>query len=60
MTRPPNPIVAEVRTARDAIAREFDYDIGRIARELQARQARSGRPVVRLPPRRPATAEKAG
>ena len=48
----PNPIVDEVRGARDAIAKEFDYDIERIARAMQARQARGDRPVVRLEPKR--------
>jgi hypothetical protein len=47
-----DPIVDEVRAARDAIAREFDYDIEHIARTMQERQAKGDRPVVRLPPRR--------
>ena len=33
-----DPIVDEVRAARDAIAKEFDYDIERIARAMQERQ----------------------
>ena len=55
-----DPIVEEVRAARDAIAREFDYDIERIGRVMQERQAKSGRPVVRLPPRLVPTDKKAG
>ena len=47
-----DPIVAEVRAAREAIAKEFDYDIERIARAMQERQAKGDRPVVRLPPKR--------
>jgi hypothetical protein len=47
-----DPIVNEVRAARDAIAKEFDYDIERIARAMQERQAQGDRPVVRLSPKR--------
>ncbi len=47
-----DPIVAGVRAAREAIAKEFDYDIERIARAMQERQAKGDRPVVRLPPKR--------
>jgi len=49
---PRDPIVEEVRAVRDAIAKEFDYDIDRLGRALQERQVNNGRPVVRLPPRR--------
>jgi hypothetical protein len=47
-----NPILEEVRAARDAIAREHDFDIERIGRAMQERQAQSARPVVRLQPKR--------
>ena len=47
-----DPIVDEVRAARDAIAKEFDYDIERLARAIKAREAQSGREVVRLPPKK--------
>jgi hypothetical protein len=57
---PSDPIVEEVRVVRDAIAKEFDYDIERLGRALQERQAKSGRPVVRLPPRRIPPEKKAG
>ena len=46
-----DPVVDEVRAARDAIAKEFDYDIEKLAEALKAREAKSGRRVVRLPPR---------
>jgi len=49
---PHDPVVEEVRAVRDAIAKEFDYDIERLGRALQERQAKSGRLVVRLPPKR--------
>jgi hypothetical protein len=46
-----DPIVDEVRAARDAIAKEFDYDIEKLAEALKVREAKSGRTIVRLPPR---------
>ena len=48
-----DPIVDEVRAVRDAIAKEFNYDIERIARAIKERELASGREVVRLPPRKP-------
>jgi len=50
--RKSDPIVDEVRAARDAIAKEFDYDIERIAQAIKAREVLSGREVVRLAPRK--------
>ena len=50
--RQPDAIVDEVRAAREAIAMEFDYDIAKIAEAVRAREARSGRTVVNLPPRK--------
>jgi hypothetical protein len=47
----PDPIVDEVRAVRDAIAKESDYDIGKIAEAVRAREATNGRTVVTLPPR---------
>ena len=55
-----DPIVEEVRAARDAIAKEFDYDIERIGRAMQERQSHNDRPVVRLPPKRIPLEKKAG
>lgn len=49
-----DPIVNEVRAVRDAIAREYDYDIDKLARDVKTREVQSGRRLVRLPPR-PAT-----
>jgi UDP-N-acetylmuramyl pentapeptide synthase len=46
-----DPIIDEVRAARDAIAKELQYDIEKLAEALKAREAESGRQVVRLPPR---------
>jgi hypothetical protein len=47
----PDPIVDEVRAARDAIAKKYDYDIERLAKAMRARQGEGGREVVRLSPR---------
>lgn len=50
--RKSDPIVDEVRAAREAIAKEFDYDIEKIAQALKIREKQSGREVVRLAPRK--------
>ncbi len=57
--RQSDPIIDEVRIARDAIAKEFDYDIEKLAAALQAREAASGRRIVRLPPREAVLIRKA-
>ena len=46
-----DPIVDEVRRTRDAIAKEFEYDIEKLAQAIKAREISSGRKVVRLPPK---------
>lgn len=48
-----DPIVAEVRAIREALAGQFNYDLAAIARHLQEEEQRSGRQTVSLPPRRP-------
>ncbi len=55
-----NPIIDEVRAARDAIAKKCDYDIAKIAESIRARERKSGRNFVQLPPRRPTASRKAG
>ena len=57
--RDTNPIVDEVRAARDAISKESDYDIAKIAEAVRLREAKSGRVFVRLPPRKPLAVRKA-
>ncbi|MCK6570752.1 hypothetical protein L6V77_06500 [Myxococcota bacterium] len=52
-----DPLVDEVRAIRDRIAGELDYDIERLGKEMQTREGQSGRPVVRLSPRRIEQAE---
>ena len=48
-----NPILEEVREIRDAIAKEHEYDLGRIVRTLQEQERESGRRLVSFPPKRP-------
>jgi hypothetical protein len=62
-----DPIVAEVRRAREAYAARFDFDLKRICEDLQRRteeMSRAGWKVMSLPPRRPAgwsdSSKKAG
>ena len=47
-----DPIIAELRAIRDAHAARFDYDVRAIFKDIQARQAASGRTYVRYPVRR--------
>lgn len=44
-----DPIVEEVRKARDAYAKRFNYDLDAIYRDLKERERRSGRVVVPCP-----------
>lgn len=48
-----DPIVAEVRKARDEYARRFNYDLDAIGRDVQQKQAQSGSKLVSFPPKRP-------
>jgi hypothetical protein len=48
-----DPIVDEVRAARDAHARLHRYDLDAIFRDLKEQEKRSGRTYLRLTPRRP-------
>ena len=48
-----DPIVAEIRGFRELHASRFDFDIPRIVKDVQKRDADGDRKVVRLPPRRP-------
>lgn len=47
-----DPIVEEVRQARDAYAKKFNYDLDAICRDLQEKQQKSGNKLVSFPPRR--------
>lgn len=46
-----DPIVEEVRQARDAYAKQFGYDLDAIVRDLMEKQKKSGRKVVSLAPK---------
>ena len=48
-----DPIVAEVRKARDDYAQRFHYDLDAICQDLQQKQQQSGRKLVSFPPKRP-------
>lgn len=54
-----DPIIDEVRAARDAIAKEFEYDIEKLAEALKVREAESGHRVVRRPPKEVVVIRKA-
>lgn len=49
-----DPIVEEVRRAREAHAKQFNYDLDAIGDDLKKREKESGVPTVSLPPRRAA------
>lgn len=59
-----DPIIDEVRAIRDAYAKEHGYDVKAIVAALQQEEAKSGRQVVSLSPKRLVekehTARKAG
>ncbi|MGD0901041.1 MAG: hypothetical protein ABR915_24690 [Thermoguttaceae bacterium] len=46
-----DPIVAEVRRARDEILKRFNYDRRALFEDVKKRQAEGGRQVVSFPPR---------
>ena len=47
-----DPIVEEVRAIRDAYAKQLNYDLEAIYRDLKEQEAESGWEVVSLPPKR--------
>lgn len=48
-----DPVVAEIRKAREEYARKFDYDFDRMCDDLQRRQKAFGARFVSLPKRPP-------
>jgi hypothetical protein len=54
-----DPIIDEIHAIRDAIAKASDNDLQKIAEAARSRQKASGRPGVKLPPKRARTAKKA-
>lgn len=50
-----DPIVEEVQKARDAYAKQFNYDLDAIFRDLKAKERQSGRQVIPYPSKRKKT-----
>jgi hypothetical protein len=48
-----DPLVAEIRKVRELRAARFGFDIRKIVKDVQERDASGDREVVRLQPRRP-------
>jgi len=48
-----DPIVEEVRKVRDDYARQFNYDLEAIFRDLQKKQQQPGKKMVSFSPKRP-------
>ncbi len=46
-----DPIVDEVRAAREAIVEACDYDLDKLAIVLREHELQAGRKLVRLPPK---------
>jgi hypothetical protein len=57
---PVDPVVAEVRRARESYAAQMGYDLQAIYRDLKRQEQEGGRKLVSLPPRRPRIAPKRG
>ncbi len=49
-----NPILDEVRAARESIVNACDYDLDKLASRLREHEMKSGRELVRLSPKPPA------
>ena len=47
-----DPIVEEVRRARESHAKQFNYDLDAICEDLRKREKTSGHPTVSLAPKR--------
>nr|VFK25386.1 MAG: hypothetical protein BECKMB1821G_GA0114241_101326 [Candidatus Kentron sp. MB]VFK29144.1 MAG: hypothetical protein BECKMB1821I_GA0114274_100850 [Candidatus Kentron sp. MB]VFK74690.1 MAG: hypothetical protein BECKMB1821H_GA0114242_100849 [Candidatus Kentron sp. MB] len=52
-----DPIVEEIHKIREEYARQFDYNVDAICKDIQIKQANSGRKLVSFPARRPEPAE---
>ena len=48
-----DPIVDEIRKARQMHAEKFNYDLDAIYQDLKTKEQQSRRKVVSLPPKRP-------
>jgi hypothetical protein len=45
--------IKEIRKFREEYARQFNYDVKAICRDIQKKQAKSGRKIVSFLPRKP-------
>ena len=48
-----DPAVEEVRAIRDAYAKQFNYDLAAMARDLKTQEVQSGRTMIGPSPRKP-------
>jgi hypothetical protein len=55
-----DPIVEEIRKAREDYARQFNFNLREIAADLQRRERESGRKTVSFAPKRRPTAATLG
>jgi len=53
-----DPIVEEVRRAREAHAKQFNYDLDAICEDLRKPEKTAGHPTVSFPPKRTAKKKK--
>jgi hypothetical protein len=54
-----DPIVEEIHSVREVIARESGYDIDKVIEAARARQAAEGREAIKLSARKPGGAKRA-
>ncbi len=47
-----DPIVEEVRKARDEYSKRFEYDLAAICKDLQLKQQQPGKELISFPPKR--------
>jgi hypothetical protein len=52
-------IIDEIRAIRDAMAKDCDYDVEKLAQILKSHEAQSGRKIVRRPPKQVVVIRKA-
>lgn len=53
-----DPIVEEVRKARDAYAQQFNYNLDAVYRDLKAKERQSGRQMAPCPSKREKTPDQ--
>ncbi|MDU9049431.1 MAG: hypothetical protein Q3M30_11300 [Candidatus Electrothrix sp. Rat3] len=48
-----DPLIEEIRRNRNEYAKQFNYNLDAICRDLEKKQKLSGRKVVSFPPKKP-------